>query len=214
MKSIALFGLIFIGGCNLSTGQLRELNKFYMDQVRAFDPKHVDHFPQALKSTSALVLHSQDIFISHRKVWLKVSFTPSEIDSIITKASEKSMAIYDSDDSCLLVIDSYLNQQNYLKYDKTIRKAPWGNLPVEECNKNKLPVPKFWDRLWSETDKTKIALNPNYKLYILDSKKGLFMDEKLLPNGKLMPSGWEHGYTKGWAINKESSSVIFWFDIW
>ena len=51
-------------------------------------------------------------------------------------------------------------------------------------------------------------------MYVLESEKGIFMIPEKLPNGVYTPKGWEHGYSKGVAINNETGAVIYWADIW
>ena len=56
---------------------------------------------------------------------------------------------------------------------------------------------------------------PGFNLYILDAKSGIYfrpnLDEEL---DTYMPEYWEHGYSKGFAVNKEKDIVIYWIVIW
>jgi len=50
-------------------------------------------------------------------------------------------------------------------------------------------------------------------IYVLGAEKGKFItNEFLVPNGVGLPDGWEHGYTKGIAI--QGRTVAYWLEIW
>ncbi len=201
-------------GCHSTNAQWNELDEVYSDGIKKFQAEFIDHFPKTIVAQESSVLVSEDISITHKKIWLKTHYSSKELDSLISYVTLKAKSIYHSDDSCLLVIDSHLTNENYLKYDKSLRVSPNVNVSTPNCSIGYFPVPKFWKNKWFETGKTKIGLDTTYVIYIIDSKPGVFAETKELTNGKYTPSGWEHGYSKGVAIDKARESVLFWFDIW
>jgi hypothetical protein len=40
------------------------------------------------------------------------------------------------------------------------------------------------------------------------------IDDKYLVNDIEMPNGWEHGFSRGFAVNEESNLIIFWLEVW
>jgi len=134
-------------------------------------------------------------------------------DSIQNAVEQKAIGSYSSEDSCLVVVDKHLNEDNWFKIKKDVRNPKPISYEDKECHEGKLPVPNFYGEWWSETEETLTKLK-GYQLYVLEAESGKFMDEEKLPNGMYTPKGWEHGYSKGVAINKETGTVIFWADIW
>jgi hypothetical protein len=102
------------------------------------------------------------------------------------------------------------------------------NFVVNRYNKNShpildslsYPIPDFAHLLRNESWTNNITsnaidiVNDDLVIYIIESKKGEFVDEKYLVNDIEMPKGWEHGFSRGIAINEESNLTIFWLEIW
>ncbi len=127
-------------------------------------------------------------------------------DSIIKIA----IASYLPTDSCLLVINMFTTEKNLTRKRKANAKEL--KLLDKDCLLEKLPVPNFWH---IETKvKTRCNLSEDYKLYVLEAKKGIYWDKKYLTDGRYMPSEWKHGYSKGIAFNKVNFDIIYWFEIW
>lgn len=114
----------------------------------------------------------------------------------------------------MLVLESHLTEENWLNYDKSLRVSPKLIIANKDCYIDKFPIPKFWTSGFFETNNTQVGLTNDYELFVLESKSGLFMHADSLPNGKYTYSGWEHGFTKGVAVDKDDRLVTFWFDIW
>lgn len=214
-SNILIIYLIFSTiSCNSQDKEIEEASKQYRKDIVKFGDAFVNHFPKNLNTLDFTTLVSENITESHPKVWLKHKASLDYIDSVIAVLSSKSMAIYEAEDSCLLIIDKHLTKENWINFDKTSKYLPdvYGN--ERECSKYKLPVPKIWEEYFVEDKTAALGLSRGYKLYILDAQKGEFLPSDSLPNGKLTPTGWEHGFSKGVAINRQSRTLIYWFDIW
>ncbi|MBB6611742.1 hypothetical protein H7F15_11890 [Pontibacter sp. Tf4] len=200
--------------CSSQNKRIEEANAEYRRDIEKFGAGFVTHFPKKLYTSDFTTLVSENITESHPKVWLKYSPSQEHIDSLVAKLSIEAKAIYESNDSCLLIIDKHLTEDNWIDYDKASQYLPnlYGN--ERECTTSKLPVPKFWNEYFVERKASALGLAPGYKLYIVDAQKGKFLSNDSIPNGKLTPSEWEHGFTKGVAINKQSGILIYWFDTW
>lgn len=54
----------------------------------------------------------------------------------------------------------------------------------------------------------------DFLLFRIEEVRGVFFENTHLSNGWGLPKGWEHGYSKGIAINYESKKVIYWTNVW
>ena len=203
--------ILTLTGCNYADP---ELEKEYLIALNTFDKSLVDHFPKRVTYLYSTLYHSQDKIHSHPGIWFKTKIDGDKLDSLIQVYDKTSIAKYKPADSCLLVLESHLTDENWFKYDKSLRVSPKLDIPNRDCHTDKFPIPKFWSGGLFETKDTEVGLTNDYELYVLDSKAGLFMDADSLPNGKYTYKGWEHGFTKGVAVDKDDRLVIFWFDIW
>ncbi|MFD2033699.1 hypothetical protein ACFSKL_02795 [Belliella marina] len=199
--------LFFLSGCT------REKEVKFEEGLNYFDDTFIDHFPVKIKHIGSVQAVSQNISNAHPHVWLKYYPGKIRLDSIESSAELRAIGKYSSDDTCLIVIDKHLTSKNWYKIDKKIRNPKLIEYGDLDCHKGKFPVPNFYGEWWAETEKTLTKLE-GYTMYVLEAKKGIHMDPKKLPNGLYTPLGWEHGISKGIAINKKTGAVIYWADIW
>ncbi|RYE27944.1 MAG: hypothetical protein EOP48_34065 [Sphingobacteriales bacterium] len=121
------------------------------------------------------------------------------IDSLENELRIKSTDVYKSDDTCLLVALPRSDEENKKVYQN------------RACIKDKLPIPFFKNGKAS----TFSGLPQGFNVYILEVHAGLYRKTKydLIPN-TIMPSKWQNGYSRGVAISKQKSTVIYWSAIW
>lgn len=210
---VAVTGLLFYLNFNRSYSD-PIFTMAYEDGLKKFESTFVDHFPKDVNSVNSTLHVSEDISTSHPGIWLKTEIDRKYADTLLNFLKAKSIASYSPSDSCLLVVDSHLTEDNWLKYDKTERNGREVKIVNKDCHKEMFPVPKFWSGRRFETKDTKAGIENTYRLFVLDSKPGQFRNSDSLPNGKYTYQGWEHGYSKGIAVDREREQVIFWFDIW
>ncbi len=207
-KRIAIiFILLLLSSCNFDEKQLN-----FPKEITYFEDDFVSHFPSKVPIEYSQLVVSQNLSNSHPYVWLKYYINQSHLDSTLIALEREAIEIYSSEDSCLLVIDRHLNESNWIDVDKMARMPKIIKIANDPCFIGKLPVPNFYKSTWRETE-TPTGLT-DYTLFILDAKSGIFMDKNKLPNGLYTPEDWEHGYTKGVALNKSSGAIIYWADIW
>jgi hypothetical protein len=186
----------------------------YNEGLQHFDAKFVEHFPTNFATNSSRLSISEDRGISHPGVWLKTKLDKEAVDTLFRYLKSVAVASYDPSDSCLIIVDSHLTDGNRLTYDKTSRNSPELRIDKKDCQHNMLAVPKFWSHGMFESNATRVGLAKTYQLFVLDAKAGLFMGLDSLPNGKYTPEGWQHGYSRGVALDRVNEQAIFWFDIW
>ncbi|PTB95559.1 hypothetical protein C9994_11115 [Marivirga lumbricoides] len=200
---------LLIFGC---LGMKDEL-KFDPEIINYFDKSFIDHFPDEVPVAYHQASVSQNISNSHPHIRLKYYAQDVEFDSVKEYLVKNAVAIYNSDDTCLVVLDRHLNNDNWYKIDKTLRVPKKIPYPNKDCLDGKLPVPKLYDPNWGDTNTTSTGLK-GYKLYLIEAKSGLHLEKEKLPNGLYTPAGWEHGISKGIALREDDNSIIYWSEVW
>ena len=190
------------------------LDMEFQKGIKTFDSKFTDHFPREIRSNKSSYSISEDISYSHPGIWLKINMDDDSLHNMVDYLTQNAIAKYSPFDTCLLIIDQHLTEKNQLNYNKENEPGRIVAIRDKPCQRNKYPIPNFWRGIFKETNETSVGLEKDYTLFVLESEKGMFMDKDKLPNGKYTPKGWEHGYSKGIAININTETIIYWFDIW
>ena len=134
-----------------------------------------------------------------------------EEKKIIDLLKKYSLKIYNSSDSCLLVLNRFSDSSNY-GYPK-IECIDTSKI-IRECYKDKYPVPTFYNQNVFYTSETAYHLTNDFTIYVFESKKGIFLPKEQLPKNKYMPEEWEHGISKGVALSEKQNVIIYWLIIW
>ncbi|MBK8953345.1 MAG: hypothetical protein IPM85_14830 [Chitinophagaceae bacterium] len=129
---------------------------------------------------------------------------------LMKRFMEGSIADYKPNDNCLLVINRFVNKENF--YDIKLSEKDSGYLE-RNCYSNKLPIPNFWHTPYT-TNSTDCKLPLDFVIYVLESQKGKYFSEDLLTDGKFMPLQWRNGFSRGVAISKNRGLIIYWLAIW
>ncbi len=209
LLSICIVGCAFNQNKSVDKQILYELNKKYEKIKEFFGREMVNHFPEKVDSTNITFTEglSPDLgnleFISINKIGDKLPET-------IKYFQNKAIAIYNANDSCLLIVNRFANRNNYYKIK--LSKSDFKLIDLN-CYRNKFPVPNFWHNDFT-TEKTYCRLPKDFKLYVLEAKSGQFFDKKYLTDGQFMPNEWKNGYSKGVAISKKRNVIIYWVIVW
>lgn len=133
------------------------------------------------------------------------SFFLQDIDSDLQHFKYKRRI--NLEDSCLIAINDFItyNTQGD-SFDDYKTKI---NL---NCKCKEYPVPNFYFMEYSKTVGLS-KLPKDFKLYVVDSKNGVF-SKKIDVNKSSLPNRIKHGFSKGYAVSKERSTVIYWVIIW
>ena len=203
---IIFSNLLLLISCKNSNNHIKSYD--YFEVLKSFKPEFVNHFPRTEKKSHMELIENGEYDATKLLLQKKLSINSFErlYDSIRNITSETYMA----DDTCLFVVNMFTTKINYTKE----RKASKEELKIldKKCLLNKKPVANFWG-LYDDAN-TRCKLPEDFELFILDAKNGIFWDEKYLTDGQYMPDKWQHGYSKGIAMNKKSLEVIYWFVIW
>ena len=176
------------------------------NSLKSFDPGLVNHFPK-INSFSLAGYHfafPKPSLNTHLGASLIARYNITErVDSIFSNYSKNSIRSCFHEDSCNLILP-IVHYSNH-----TIE-----NPILEPCDFNYLPIPNF-KRILSDIELDSLNYLPDdFILYVLDAKPGMFLENGLLFKDKVMPVGWEHGYTKGVAISSIRNIAIFWLVLW
>ncbi|WP_162056185.1 hypothetical protein [Pontibacter pamirensis] len=174
----------------------------------SFPDSLVDHFPKRITYPEAYV-HEHGSDERNISLQLNLKFSQSEIDSIDSFYKERSKKDYNSEDSCLLIVNRFVRRTQY-GVNNTYKASM--DRPAD-CGMDYLPIINFWSNSISTTE-TRSRLPNGFKIFVLDSEAGIFSNHLNETSGRYMPDEWKHGYSKGVAINKEKESVIYWIAVW
>ena len=188
------------------------IDKKYQNYKSLFKQEFVNHFPKNLYNVNNIgkTIYNTTPGMDYVSFYIEVEYANDLIDSLVYTARESSMAVYESNDPKLLIINKFINHDNYgIKMRISSKER---ELLEELSSYKKLPVPNFWK--FNTQNKHSEYLTSDYKLYVLEAKSGMYWDENYLSDKDMMPRSWKHGYSKGVAISSKKRKAIFWFLIW
>ncbi len=172
-----------------------------------FNDTLINHFPKH-EPYKVNIYEHLDTNAYHNTVSYRYTVCNSKgiIDSVLTKYGNNIIAEYSSNDSCLLVINDFIDISNASDSFRGAKSSF-----IDSCI-GIYPVPNFWsDEL--ATNSTKCKLPKDFIFYILDSKVGMY-SKKINKEQSSMPDAIKHGYSKGIAISEKRSTIIYWVIVW
>jgi len=181
----------------------QEPDKKLIGLYKVFDKKHIEHFP--VKSTYLLRKYSYlaplEGIRENKGGYLKVMYSlrKAEFDSLEKELRQTAIKETTHADSCNLFIERGVNPE------------------IEYINKTCdefYPVPVFLEEMDFINVQDYSSLPKDFKLYILEASKGIFLKEEYLSEELAMPIEWKHGITRGVALSQERYLALFWVDIW
>lgn len=212
--ALALLG-IFIGctfNKNKSTEDhvLCDLNKKYDNVNDFFGNKMVSHFPKKIDKHNVTFTESLSPELGNLELILINKVERDHLADIVEEFEKKSIAIYNANDSCLLIVNRFVNKDKYFEVTPSKEDLQLVN---RDCYSGLFPIPNFWHNDFT-TEETLCRLPSDFRLYVVDSKSGENIDEKYLTDGRFMPKEWKNGYSKGVAISEKQNVIIYWLIIW
>lgn len=189
---------------------LVELNVKYEESISFFGKDMVAHFPKKINDKSGSFTNSFSPELGNLELVLFNVLESNNISNIIKEFEDKSIAIYSASDSCLLVVNRFVSQNNHYKVEPTKEEL---QLVDKDCYSDLYPIPNFWHNDYT-TDKTECKLPKDFTIYVLESKHGKFVENNLLTDGRFMPDEWKNGFSKGVAISKNRNVIFYWLIIW
>ncbi|NLR95054.1 hypothetical protein [Flammeovirga agarivorans] len=201
------FILLTITSCSVRNYDLENsLNQ----ELEKYDSSLVDHFPKKIynsyKSTS---LHYYDDFYESPHLYLVCN--PENFSQLVSEIKIKSVEIYKSNTKdCLNIVDGYINKKNRYYYDRTKRRF---KRVLKNGSCNSLPLPNFYS-IYSDNKINSNKLLKGFDYYLLSCSKGTYLDSTHKIDTIYTLENWEHGYSKGIALNEKKEVAIYWLCIW
>ncbi len=184
-----------------------EINKEYVKTKSFFNESYVKHFPQELDSSYIAYTDCVSPEVGELKLILTYKLVNNNLINIF---ANKAIATYHPMDSCLLVVNRFATKDNFYNVKVSNEEK---HLINRSCYGSLFPIPNFWDNKFS-TDQTLCKLSKDFVIYVLDSKAGKYLEDKLLTDGRFMPNKWKNGISKGVAINEKEKIIIYWMIVW
>ena len=196
---IVCFLLAYVPTCSSQEYPSEKQMKEYQEIKSLYPPELVAGFPEKLnhKILFTAFLFPRGAYFNY--IHLAFSMDKSEIESLKTELSTKSIGIYHFTDTCLMPIPYDYDNFKVIESDSLEICQKQQALPITNIRRWGLDfTPKFYE------DAT---------IYVLDVQKGRFLDENFLSkSGVGLPKKWLHGYTKGVTIFK--NYAIYWLEVW
>ncbi|WP_282016089.1 hypothetical protein [Marinifilum flexuosum] len=191
--------------------------KFGKDYLK---PNLLSHFPNEIKDTTNLRLHSSP---------------PSCPPSFECRKQFGEVYLITTRDTITekWIKENYLYKTEYQSEDNIIINLPelkFDRFPIEKCNKefnNKYPIPYFesYDFNLGEKEFEKIIDGEKYwdyvytipndlEVYVIQGESGNYWKKKCNENRPETLKKWKNGYSKGIAVSKEKEMMIYWIMVW
>lgn len=204
LTSILILGII---SCSFSNdGIFFKRNSDYRELKSKFLKELISHFPDTIYKNDSFI---NDFDYSINSIQFTVfSKNIENIDHLLENYKKQAKQIYKANDTCLLVLNGYINENNYYNTDDIRDKDI-----ASSCDDSYLPVPNFWNlKLGEIVNKTRLP--KDFDIYVFDAEPGIYWNQDLLKPSRSMPEKWKNGYSKGVAISKEKTEIIYWVIIW
>ncbi len=179
----------------LSCGQNQKEDVF-LEGINVFNPKLTEHFPTTIpvqEERQFVVGYPAGSYAKGMAYAILSYKTDSiEITNIVLKLQTKKInGLIPNDNEFIIIGDS-------LDYSKKSNGIPIPSFVV--CEKNYGP--------------NSIRLTENFKIYVLESGAGRFMEKRYLTDNNKVSENWKNGFSRGLAINEKEKEIIYWLCVW
>lgn len=187
---------------NVTQYNFLEIKKSYPDTL-------VSHFPEDLFLMTGYI-HESGEDAGNIRLQLNLKLDREAIDTLNDALNRTSIAKYQADDSCLLIVNRFLRLTNW-GFKNTFQSAR--SRPAN-CSGYYLPVPNFWQDIDTKNKRMSSRLPKDYTIYVLEANASKITDSADKNIGRYLPEEWKEGYSKGVAINRSNGSALYWFIAW
>lgn len=171
----------------------------------AFTHEHIrgEHYNQRDKTYDT---YSHNLFVD------KELGQGSVYDTLLDFARRNAIEVCDVNDTSLFLLVPFQSSKKIEGLDLMIDSD---SVMAKNFNKKgHYPVPvvngiyPFWDVSYTGWDK-------GIKLYVLAAQAGKYADDMYLHDKEgALPPEWEHGYSRGMAINEQKREIYYWLVVW
>lgn len=181
--------------------KLKESDEEYKNVLNFFDDEIVSHFPYEVSKGYTLEYDTLGYFNTY-SITLTTDLTENLKDKIILNNK-----LFSIEDSCIIVVNDFIDTDNIINPERYIGISEYDL----SCSNFKI-LPNFWNNDFYDKS-TKSKLSKNFEYAIINSKSGVF-NKNIRENISFMPNGYNHGYSKGYAIDQLENKIIYWSIIW
>jgi hypothetical protein len=201
------------------SSQYKSTSTEYLKAKEFFPMEYVNHFPERFDESS--IMYSVRFTNDLGPISLYLINRANISESILNNYKKLSIASYSFHDSCL-IINKYATNERFIGIQVTDQIK---DDIIKMDSLNAYPIPNFFQFIYSDKDiglwnfnqdkkLSKCNLPFDYKIFVIESKKGKYFNNNLLDKENFMPKSWEHGLSRGVAISKEDGIIIYWLNIW
>lgn len=162
------------------------------------------HFPKEICTETYWVDTNTNEERNNIAIFLKYKNCLQNVDSLFNDFEKQSIKRYNFKENCLLIVNSTETMESLIMSDKVEDSLDFNSM---ECNySEKIPIPNF--KIYFENS------SDDYDIFVFEAKKGEHSKFYKFSYNTLMPSYWNHGYSKGVAFSKTSNEIIYWGCMW
>lgn len=181
----------------------KEVNVEYSTEL-IMDKFLYDHFPVKICTQEYTIRTNTNEERNNVAIFLKYTNCLQSPDSLVSELINRSFVQYKLNENCSLVINSTETNESLLDSGRVEEPIDFDSL---ECNySEKIPIPNI--NMYFENSPS------DYDIYIFEAKKGEYSKFYKFSYNILMPSYWNHGYSKGVAFSKATNEIIYWGCMW
>lgn len=201
---LLFFALIFVISCQDNSAQVHVGAVDYYQSLDEYPKRLTTHFPKIKEIKSDYEIHYTYLSkFSPSQLILKQKESKLIIDSLISVSRK---IIYS--DTSYYIVNKYLRDSNILSITKNYEQ-----FKTQTDYKAAVPIPNFYTI--SDFDENSYnLLNNSYTIYLIEAEHKQCCSEKFHRGAWHMPDDWKDGVSRGYAINLENNSVIYWLVIW
>jgi len=205
LKLCLLFSaLISVISCHYKSTELPKWKADYIVLLKEFPKGLTTHFPKEKKIKPDFVSHYTYVSkYSPSQLIVKQKESKAIIDSLISVARKITYS-----DTSYYIVNKHLRDSNILSITKNYEQ-----FKTQIEHKGAVPIPNFYNV--SDFDKNSYSLlNKSNMLYLIEAEPKQCCSDKFHQGDWHMPTRWKDGFSRGYAINLEDNSVIYWLVIW
>ncbi len=203
MKFFKIITILILFFFQVSCSQEIKEKIEYSKDMR-IDSMLFNHFPREICTETYWLDTNTNEERNNIAIFLKYKNCLQNVDSLFNNFEKQSIKKYNFKENCLLIVNSSETMESLVMSDKVKDSLDFDSM---ECNySEKIPIPNF--KIYFENS------SDDYDVFVFEAKKGLYSKFYKFDYNKLMPSYWNHGYSKGVAFSKTSNEIIYWGCMW
>jgi hypothetical protein len=199
MRNLLIINLLIIlSSCHTQ----KYIAKDFWGDKADFPLKYINYFPDNIKPKSYGVSYIDTMTINESKCYLFAKYKFDNIDSlesVILNAS-KLHGLYS--DSCIII-----RQMQPFSYEEAIK------INNNNCKQEYIITLPFYDVIEDSIYNLNKNYYKDYSYYLFD----YVTNHKYISYFKgdtLLPKKFEHGFSNGVALNKNTHTAIYWIEYW